>query len=53
VVGRRSEFALYSEALASYATGETFPHAAAEGFIQIATLEVELAAARERKLAEV
>jgi len=53
VVGRRSEYALYSETLASYGTGETFPHAAAEGFIQIAALEVELAAARERKLAEV
>jgi len=53
VVGRRSEYALYSEKLASYGTGETFPHAAAEGFIQIAALEVELAAARERKLAEV
>ena len=53
VVGRRSEYALYSEKLASYGTGETFPHAAAEGFIQIAALEVELAAARERRLAEV
>jgi len=53
VVGRRSEYALYAETLASYATGETFPHDAAEGFIQIAALEVELAAARERKLAEV
>jgi len=53
VVGRRSEYALYAETLASYATGETFPHGAAEGFIQIAALEVELAAARERKLAEV
>jgi argininosuccinate synthase len=53
VVGRRSEYALYAETLASYGTGETFPHAAAEGFIQIAALEVELAAARERKLAEV
>ena len=53
VVGRRSEYALYAETLASYGTGETFPHEAAEGFIQIAALEVELAAARERKLAEV
>ena len=53
VVGRRSEYALYAETLASYGTGETFPHAASEGFIQIAALEVELAAARERKLAEV
>ena len=51
VTGRRSEYALYAEALASYGTGETFPHEASEGFIRIAALEVELAAARERRLA--
>ena len=51
VSGRRSPHALYAETLASYATGETFPHAAAEGFIRIAALETELAAARERRLA--
>ena len=50
VVGRRSEYALYAETLASYGTGETFPHAAAEGFIALSALETELAAARERKL---
>jgi len=53
VVGRRSEHALYAETLASYATGETFPHQAAEGFIAIAALETELVAARERKLVRV
>jgi argininosuccinate synthase len=47
-VGRRSPVALYAETLASYATGETFPHGAAEGFIEIAALETELVAARER-----
>jgi argininosuccinate synthase len=51
VTGRRSDHALYAETLASYATGETFPHEAAEGFIRIAALETELAAARERALA--
>ena len=51
VNGRRSENALYAETLASYAAGETFPHQAAEGFIQIAALETELAAARARRLA--
>ena len=51
VVGRRSEHALYAETLASYAPGETFPHEAAEGFVRIASLETELAAARRRKLA--
>jgi argininosuccinate synthase len=48
VNGRRSEHALYAEALASYATGETFPHEAAEGFIRLASLEAELAATRAR-----
>jgi argininosuccinate synthase len=50
VNGRRSEHALYAESLASYATGETFPHEAAAGFIRIASLEAELAAARARKV---
>ena len=50
VAGRRSEHALYAETLASYATGETFPHDAATGFIRIAALETELTAARERAL---
>jgi argininosuccinate synthase len=51
VTGRRSQHALYAESLASYGTGETFPHDAAEGFIRLAALEVELAAARAKKLA--
>jgi argininosuccinate synthase len=50
VTGRRSPHALYAESLASYGSGETFPHDAAEGFIRLAALEVELAAARARKL---
>lgn len=51
VSGRRSEHALYAETLASYATGETFPHEAAAGFVAISALEVELAAARARRVA--
>ncbi len=51
VTGRRSEHALYSHGLASYGTGETFPHEAAEGFIRIAALETELLAARDREVA--
>ncbi len=51
VVGRRSENALYAHALASYGAGDAFPHEASEGFIRLAAMEVELAAARERKLA--
>jgi argininosuccinate synthase len=48
VTGRRSEHALYAQTLASYGTGETFPHEASGGFIRILALEVELAAARQR-----
>jgi argininosuccinate synthase len=39
---------IYATELASYGTGETFPHDAAEGFIRITSLETELHAARER-----
>ena len=48
VAGRRSDHALYSGTLASYAEGETFPHDAAEGFIKLVSLETELLAARHR-----
>jgi argininosuccinate synthase len=48
VTGRRSPNPLYSGHLASYATGETFPHEASTGFIRIAALETELLAERER-----
>ncbi|HXH89269.1 MAG TPA: argininosuccinate synthase [Gaiellaceae bacterium] len=51
VVGRRSENALYAETLASYAEGETFPHAAAAGFIQLRALETELLAELARRKA--
>jgi argininosuccinate synthase len=53
VVGRRSELALYAETLASYASGETFPHEAAEGHIRIRSLETELVASLARRSAEV
>jgi argininosuccinate synthase len=53
VSGRRSPHGLYAETLASYGEGETFPHGAAEGFIRLASLETELAAARERGRAPV
>ena len=48
VTGRRSPNMLYAAELASYGTGETFPHDAAEGFIRISALETELHAARGR-----
>ena len=49
VTGRRSPHTLYAAELASYGTGETFPHEAAEGFIRISALETELHAAREAR----
>ena len=49
VVGRKSPYALYEEALATYDEGDQFDHGAAEGFIKIWGLPVELAAAREPK----
>ena len=48
VTGRRSPHMIYAAELASYGTGETFPHEAAEGFIKISSLETELHAARAR-----
>ncbi len=47
VVGRRSPHALYEEALATYDEGDQFDHSAAEGFIKIWGLPVELAAAKK------
>ncbi len=44
VVGRRSPFALYEHALATYDAGDAFDHTAAEGFIKIWGLPVETAA---------
>jgi len=53
VTGRRSPHLLYAAELASYGTGETFPHDASEGFIRISSLETELQAARARAKIEV
>jgi argininosuccinate synthase len=53
VTGRRSPNMIYAAELASYGTGETFPHEAAEGFIRISSLETELHAARARAKIEV
>lgn len=52
VTGRRSPYSLYATELASYGTGESFPHDAAEGFIRISALETELHAARTRATIE-
>jgi argininosuccinate synthase len=47
VVGRRSPFALYEHALATYDAGDLFDHSAAEGFIKIWGLPVETAARKK------
>jgi argininosuccinate synthase len=44
VAGRRSPFALYDHALATYDEGDRFDHSAAEGFIKIWGLPLETAA---------
>ena len=51
VVGRRSDHALYDTSLATYDEGDTFDHAAAEGFIKIWGLPVETAARRKSESA--
>ena len=50
VVGRKSAHALYDTSLATYDAGDTFDHAAAEGFIKIWGLPVETAAQRGPQL---
>jgi argininosuccinate synthase len=49
VVGRKSPFALYEHALATYDAGDRFDHSAAEGFIKIWGLPVETAARKAVK----
>jgi argininosuccinate synthase len=44
VVGRKSPYALYDHALATYDAGDTYDHTAAVGFIKIWGLPVETAA---------
>ncbi len=44
VVGRKSPFALYEHALATYDAGDLFDHSAAEGFIKIWGLPIETSA---------
>lgn len=48
VTGRKSPWALYDHALATYESGDTFDQSAAEGFIRIWGLPVETVARLER-----
>jgi argininosuccinate synthase len=49
IVGRKSPYALYDHALATYDTGDLFDHTAAVGFIKIWGLPVEIAARKAPK----
>jgi argininosuccinate synthase len=51
IVGRKSAFALYDHALATYDAGDTYDHTAAVGFIKIWGLPVETAARKAPKAA--
>ena len=51
IVGRKSPFALYDHALATYDAGDLFDHTAAVGFIKIWGLPVEIAARKAPKAA--
>ncbi len=51
VVGRKSPFALYEHALATYDAGDLFDHSAAEGFIKIWGLPIETSARKARAAA--
>ncbi len=53
IVGRKSPFALYDHALATYDEGDKFDHSAAEGFIKIWGLPVEIVHRKMRQAAEV
>jgi argininosuccinate synthase len=52
IVGRRSPYALYDHALATYDAGDAFDHTAAVGFIKIWGLPVETAARKAPRVAE-
>ncbi|MBD3183445.1 argininosuccinate synthase [Candidatus Poribacteria bacterium] len=49
VVGVKSPYSLYDQAMATYEVGDMFDHTAAEGFIQLWGLPLKIKAAREKK----
>jgi len=49
VVGAKSPYSLYDQAMATYDVGDMFDHTAAEGFIQIWGLPLKIKAARDMK----
>lgn len=50
VAGRRSPYSLYVKELATYGTGDTFSHTAAQGFCQLWGLPLEVWGRREKEL---
>jgi argininosuccinate synthase len=52
VVGRKSEYSLYSYELATYDRGDTFDHAAAKGFIDLYALPTKVWAESRRNAGE-
>jgi argininosuccinate synthase len=52
VVGRKSDYALYDHGLATYDAGDSFDHAAAEGFIKIWGLPTATATRKAMKRTE-
>ena len=49
VVGRKSDYSLYSYELATYDAGDTFDHKAAAGFIELSALPTKVWAINRRK----
>jgi len=49
VVGAKSPYSLYDQAMATYDVGDMFDHTAAEGFIQLWGLPLKIKAARDMK----
>ena len=51
VVGAKSPYSLYDQAMATYEAGDMFDHSAARGFIELWGLPLKIKAARDRKKA--
>jgi len=51
VVGRKSPFSLYDEALVTYQTGDVFDHTSAKGFIYVWGLPSKVASVVKKKKA--
>ncbi len=50
VTGRKSPYSLYDEGIATYGAGDSFDHAAADGFLKILTMETRTLALKAEAL---